>query len=561
MNVLLLVPLNEPYYSVIEASKTAWSAKLNATKKIKRLSAVYPSGVLSIAAYVAKNLPGTTVRILDLNIVMNQLAEEGFSFESQSFEGFLRQALGLLGDFSPDVVGISALFCSAYQDLKPEAAFLRRHFPRSLLVCGGHLASTIYDRVYEDDVEVHALAFGEGELPFIELLRAVNAGDPAAYLAASPCWVTREKMRAPGGFVPAANLIVDLDEIPPYDLGVLLFPHAYYESSRYTFMPEAYEERREMVMFSTRGCPHNCLFCASSQVHGKRVRMHSAARVESDIRHYRERYGIDKVVFYDDHILIKKARALQILGFFSPESGVVAGIINPAFFAIDADIAAAMKRAGVRSAILSIESGNENTFKHIVRKPASLQKANEAVDFLHREGIIASTNVMIGLPGETEASIQRGLEYLLTTSFNWFSCYVAAPLPGSDFYKTCLENRYFVESGDILKMDFKKCVIRTPGFEPAYIERMAYEMNLTLNYVNNYDMRVGNDAQALMLFEKVISVVMDTHAFAYYFAAKCCRRLGREEAFRSHKAKYEEMIGSYPFWREWAAHFKLEPLA
>lgn len=561
MNVLFLVPLNEPYLAVMEAAKTAWSAKLNATKKIKRLSAVYPSGVLSIAAYITKNLPGTNVRILDLNIVMNQLAEEGASLEGQTFEEFLRYALSLLQGFVPDVVGVSALFCSVYQDLKPEAAFLRRQFPASLVVCGGHLASTIYERVCEDDVDLHALAFGEGEVPFLELLRALKAGDPAGYLAASPCWVTREKMRSPGGFVPAASLIVDLDEIPPYDLDVLLFPDAYYESSRYTFMPEAYEERREMVMFSTRGCPYNCLFCASSQVHGKKVRVHSAARIESDIRHYRERYGIDKVVFYDDHILIKKNRALQILGFFSPESGVVAGIINPAFFAIDADIAAAMKRAGVRSAILSVESGNEDTFKNIVRKPATLQKANEAVEFLHREGIVASTNVMIGLPGETEDSIQRGLEYLLTTSFNWFSCYVAAPLPGSDFYKRCLENHYFLESGDILKMDFKKCVIRTPGFEPEYIERMAYEMNLTLNFVHNYDMRTGNYAQALMLFEKVISIVMDTHAFAYYFAAKCCRRLGRETAFAAHRAKYEEMTERYPFWREWAAHFKLEPLA
>jgi anaerobic magnesium-protoporphyrin IX monomethyl ester cyclase len=219
-----------------------------------------------------------------------------------------------------------------------------------------------------------------------------------------------------------------------------------------------------------------------------------------------------------------------------------------------------MRRAGVKSALLSIESGNEDTFKHIVRKPASLKVAHDAVEILHKEGIIASTNVMIGLPGETVESIEKGLEYLLTTNFNWFSCYVAAPLPGSDFYKICLENNYFVESGDILRMDFKKCVVRTPGFEPAYIEKTAYVMNLRLNFINNYDMRTGNYAQALMLFEKVIEVVMDTHAFAYYFAAKCCKELGLVEKCALYKAKYAEMIEKYPFWQDWAKQFSLAPL-
>ena len=152
-----------------------------------------------------------------------------------------------------------------------------------------------------------------------------------------------------------------------------------------------------------------------------------------------------------------------------------------------------------------------------MRKPANLKKAEEAVENLHREGITVISNILIGLPGETHESIDKGLEYLKTTNINWFQCFVTAPLPGSDLYDICEKNKYFAHNGDMLTMDFKKCVINTSEFTPEYIEKKAYEMNLTLNFVNNYDMRMGNYDKALKLFERIHSSVIDTHAFAYYY--------------------------------------------
>lgn len=558
MNILFIIPLNESYDSIISANRTALRTKLNIHKNIKKLYCVYPSGVLSISAYIKKNNPDINVKILDLNVFINQIAQSKIaSFDEYTFENYLNEALLLVGGFVPDIIGISALFCSVYQDLKLMASFFRKHYKKSTVVCGGHLASTLYDRIYEDDLEIDAVAFGEGEIPFLELITAISTGKKEEYLSSSPCWITKEKCRSATGIIPHNKVIEDLDEIPPYDLSILLFPDAYFDSSSFLFMPETHEDHKEMIMFSTRGCPHNCTFCASHQVHGKKVRFYTADRVKNDILYYNEKYKITRFVFYDDHFLMKKSRALEILNFIS-ENNLVAAIINPAFFSIDKDIASAMKRAGVRSVILSIESGNENTFKNIIHKPSNLEKANEAVELLHEKGINVATNVMIGLPGETEESIDIGLKYLLTTNFNWFNCFVVAPLPGSELYKSCKDNGYFTVDDPILLMDFKKCVIRTKDFAPDYIEKKVYEMNLMLNFVNHYDIRSGNYHNALMLFEKVINSVLDTHAFAYYFAAKCCRMLQLDEKYNDYKAKYEEMIAKYPFWRGYAIQFNLK---
>ncbi|HAH30718.1 MAG TPA: hypothetical protein DCL44_00205 [Elusimicrobia bacterium] len=563
MNILLVFPLNEPYDEIITANKTAWKSKLNPYKNIKKLDCAYPTGLLSIASYVKKHVPEANVKILDLNAVLIRVAkrksEGSETFAGYGYEDLLKESMSLLGGFIPDITGISTLFCSNYRDLKPLAAFLKKAYPKNLVVCGGHLASACYERIYYDKHEIDAIGFGEGEIPFRELACAVLRGKAAEYLSSSPYWITKAKTGAGVKFAPQKTALADLDEIPPFDFGMLVFPEAYFNSTRYFFVIDSREDKKEIFIFSSRGCQYKCVFCASQNVHGNAVRFHSVDRIRSDIRYYHERYGITRFVFYDDHFLSDKARALEILEFISRQ-GFTAEIPTPAFFSLDGEIAAAMKRAGIREVNLTIESGNENTLKKIIHKPGSLKKAAEAVDILHNEGIIVVSNILIGLPGETKESIESGLEYLLTTSIDWFQCFVVAPLPGSELYEICEEKGYFVPDYDISTMDYKKCLIRTADFSPEYIEKKAYEMNLKLNFTNNYNIRIGNYRVALMFFERVINSVIDTHAFAYYFAAKCCQALRLDGKYEIYKAKYAEMTAKYVFWREYSAQFNLKPL-
>lgn len=559
MDTLFIFPLNEPYVTIINAAQAPWKNKLNKQKKIKKIDCAYPTGLLSIAAYVKKNIPEANIKILDFNAVMNRIAQdETRGFDDYKFTDFLQEALSGVDGFIPEIIGISTLFCSVYQDLKPLVSFLKARYSRSLITCGGHVASSLYSRIYQDNLEIDAVAFGEGEIPFLELVKAVKSGRKD-YLSLSPNWITKEKIRPEKKFIPQSKFIIDLDEIPPFDLGMLLYPDAYFNSTRYFFVIETQENLKEIFIFSTRGCPYDCVFCASQNVHGRKVRFYSPQRIKNDILYYNKKYGITRFVFYDDHFLVKKERAIEILNFIA-ENKLNAQIPTPAFFSIDKDVVSAMARAGIKEVNITIESGNENTLKKIMLKPSSLKKASEAVDFLHAQGIIAVSNILIGLPGETRESIESGLEYLLTTRINWFQCFVAAPLPGSRLFEICQEKGYLVSGEDILTMDYKKCIIKTDDFTPDFIEKKAYEMNLKLNFINNYDYRTGNYGTALMFFERVINSVIDTHAFAYYFAAKCCRKLGLNEKYRVYKEKYAEMFLKYAFWREYANQFNLAAL-
>lgn len=559
INLLMLFPTNEPFEVITTAHQSPWLNKLNPKGNIKKIDYVYPSGLLSIAAYVHRFLPEAQIRILDCNVVMGKIAEgEIGTFAGMTQTAFFNYCAGTVSDFQPDIIAVSTLFCSNYQDLKNFVSFWRKRCPDALIIGGGHLTAAIFQRTFADGIAFDAISGGEGEIPVRELCQAWQNGQAHDYLNKTDCWATPQKVANDPDFSPARKLIENLDDIPPLDFTLLVFPDVYFNSSRYFFVIESLTELKEIFIFSSRGCPYHCVFCASQNVHGHRVRTYSTERLKQDILYYNQHYGITRFVFYDDHFLADKKRAIEILDFVSAQH-LRAEIPTPAFFSLDDDVAAAMARAGIREVNITMESGNENTLRTIMHKPGTLAQAKKAVDALHRAGILAVCNILIGLPGETPDSIEAGVRYLQQTDINWFQCFVTAPLPGSTLWTICEQNGYFT-TPDPFVMDFKKCVIRTPDFDPEYIEHKVYEMNLRLNFINNYDMRNGNYAGALAIFERILNTVINTHAFAYYFAAICCQKLGQTEKFERYRRNYAEMVERYPFWRSWKESVALPEL-
>ena len=560
MKVLFIIPLNESFHEITHVGGKDWKFSLNDRKNIKRINCCYPGGVLSIGSYLKKHIPEIEIKIIDLNIVINRFAQtrtEGL--EGYSHNDFYAGALSIVADFKPDIIGLSFLFCDSYPDLKPLTDLLMSVYPDTLMIAGGHLVSGFYDQVFNDGTPLDAIAFAEGEIPMLELCQAMKEGRATDYLSTSPAWIMPEKISG-NPFKPQRMLVANLDDIPRYDLDMLVFPEAYYNSSENILSVASSQKDREMYIFSTRGCPYHCVFCASQNVHGHKIRAHSIERIKSDVEYYRQKCGITRFVFCDDHFLGNKADAIELLKFIHG-SNLQVDIMGAASFAIDADVAATLHEVGIRQINISMESGNENTLQKIIRKPSSLKKVETAIEYLHTEDISVISCVVIGFPGETKESIEKGFQYLLGTNVDWFFCLIAAPLPGSDLYRICKENGYLTD--DYLKMDMKttgKGVIRTPEFSPEYIEKKAYEMNLMLNFVNNYGMRTGNYQNALRMFERIINITIDTHAFAYYFAAKCCSKLDLQDQYLLYKTKYNEMIDTYPFWKEWSDYFHLEPL-
>ena len=543
--ILFIVPPNINYDDFVNPPDNV----KRVSKKSGNFGAVVtdiPLGVLSLSAYV-KKFTATQTRLVDFNVVLNKLG----SFEFRSFEEFFRNFLSAPRwvNYAPSIIGISALFTPAYQNMLDIAKCSRDIFPDAIIIIGGGVPTNMYNEIFREGTFFDALCYGEGEKP---LLGFVKADDKLRYIEESPSWITQKKVENGQSF--QHDFIENLDEIPFYDFDIL-------EIDDYRLNPtiEAYlviaKEKQDfsIPVMTSRGCPFRCCFCSSSTVHGRKMRYHSINRVREDFKRLREQYGAKTIIFQDDQLMANKKRVFEIIDILN-EFQMTAFFPNSlALFALDRKMLEALKSIGVNQLVLAIESGSDRVLKEIMHKPLKLSIVKRVANDCRELGIYTDANLLIGLPGETKQDIEEARSFLKTININWYRINVATPLVGTEMLDICLKKNYI--KGNYLDCNFKKAVVETEDFTAEYIQEMAYFLNLELNFIENSDFRLGNYKMALKGFENAIRAKND-HAIAYYYAAKCYEKLGNLEKAQQY-LDTAKMNAKTPFWRKYVDMFNI----
>jgi radical SAM superfamily enzyme YgiQ (UPF0313 family) len=235
------------------------------------------------------------------------------------------------------------------------------------------------------DPAVDFIIRGEGEKPFVEFLKAWEAGLP---LDDVPNLVFKRNG------VPILNSMIEnfpLDELPLADLSDL-------RSDRYLF------ERRPLCFITTsRGCPHHCTFCSVHSAFGDRFRRRSPENVLSEIRQrYSEGYRVFD--FEDDNLSFSKEDFKTILkaliaGFPAKDLRLVA-MNGISYLSLDLEILELMKRAGFRNLNISLVSANDHILARL-KRPHTLNKYVEVVNQAHGLGFDIVSYQILGIPYET----------------------------------------------------------------------------------------------------------------------------------------------------------------
>ena len=490
--VLFLLPPNIEYSDFVDPPKN-----ISTIQKSNRLFGSVitdmPLGVISLSAYLKKYVEVESTCI-DFNVTLNKEIE----FEYSDFKSYFKDTLeGMLEKYyKPDYVAISSLFTPAYDSIIDLADLAREFFPKTLILIGGNLPTSMYKEILTDSEVVDAVCFGEGEKPFLDLIEAQNKLD---YLKSSQSWVTHQKLHdAEANY--SHDFLWDLDELPFLDYDILdiegykLNP----TSSRYSvadkyevdnenenlvmeetigkISPKAGIEGHSMPIMTSRGCPFKCTFCASHAAHGRDMRYNSIERVKQDLVLMKEKYDITGVVVQDDHFMAGKRRPYEIvdaIGKFKLEMFFQNAL---AMYALDIEFLKLLKRSGVHELVLPVESGSARVLKEEMRKPLKLNIIPKVVKNCREVGIYTDCNIIIGMPGETKQDILESREFLKTIYADWFRIFVATPLPGSEMHETVLHNNGYRVSP--IKGNYKRAIIETKDMTPEYIQHMTYYMNI-----------------------------------------------------------------------------------
>jgi len=109
---------------------------------------------------------------------------------------------------------------------------------------------------------------------------------------------------------------------------------------------------------------------------------------------------------------------------------------------VDEEMLNLMGRAGCRLISWGIESGNEQILKH-ARKGAYPDKAERALEWAKKAGIMNWGYFIIGLPGETEETIRQTIDFSKKLPLDIALFHVAAPYPGTPFFFEVVQNKWF----------------------------------------------------------------------------------------------------------------------
>jgi len=540
-----------------------------------------PLGIVSLSAYLKQHISKITVDALDFNVLLNKIKE----FEYQSFQEFFQVIIKnySISHDAPTHIGISALFTSSHQSIIDLAEITKTYFPKSKVLVGGNYPTAVYAELLIASEAIDAICYGEGEKGLLGLLTAGNFKD---YIKTSVSWVDHDKLKN-----PLKNLkhdfIIDLDEIPPYDYdcldleGYKINPN----SSRYA-VKEKYqltnneaiqnenndlqlinygeetigsvksigELRYSMPIMTSRGCPFKCTFCASHAAHGRDMRYHSIQRVMDDIKRMVDKYGIDGVVIQDDHFMAGKHRPYNIVKKIG-DLGLGMYFQNAlAIYALDLDFLKLLKKSGVDSLVLPIESGSNRVLKEIMKKPLRLDIVPRVLRDCREAGIFTDCNIIIGMPGETRDDIDNSISFLKTIYADWFRIFTAMPIAGSDMYLQCLEENLFEASP--LNANYKRSVINTGNITANDITEITYSINIELNFVHNSNIRLGKFDVALESFLNVLKVKED-HSIAHFYTAICYERLGDTTAANEAYGRAIHYLDLDSFWETYVDRFSI----
>jgi radical SAM superfamily enzyme YgiQ (UPF0313 family) len=221
---------------------------------------------------------------------------------------------------------------------------------------------------------------------------------------------------------------------------------------------------------TSRGCPAGCKFCIKHVSYQTGVRLRSPELILKELR-VLDQLGIHYVHMYADLFTVNRAQVVELCRLIIDSGLKLRWTCNSRVDYVDEEMLGLMGRAGCYYISWGIESSDEKILK-AARKGYRKEQALRALNWAHAAGINNWGYFIIGLPGETEESIQQTIAYSKALPLEIALFHIAAPYPGTPFFFEVVEKGWFRPGTNWEEVDMdESTVIDYPGL-PA--ERLEY---------------------------------------------------------------------------------------
>lgn len=192
---------------------------------------------------------------------------------------------------------------------------------------------------------------------------------------------------------------------------------------------------------TSRGCPAGCKYCIKHVSYQNSVRVRSAENIVEELE-YLNRLGITNIHMYADLFTVNRDHVVSLCNLILERGLKIRWTCNSRVDYVDEEMLTLMGKAGCWLISWGIESANEMILKR-ARKGYKKEQAFKALKWAKAAGIKNWGYFIIGLPGETEETIQETIAYSKALPLDIALFHIAAPYPGTPFFYEVVENNWF----------------------------------------------------------------------------------------------------------------------
>jgi anaerobic magnesium-protoporphyrin IX monomethyl ester cyclase len=189
-------------------------------------------------------------------------------------------------------------------------------------------------------------------------------------------------------------------------------------------------------LVTSRGCPYQCAFCASSHFFGTKVRARSVGSVLTELEEIYHRYHFNAVAFVDDTFNLFPKRVIGIC------HGIIEKKLDLWWWCLsridlllrNEEMVKEMVRAGAKSVFIGVESSNPRTLEEL-RKGIDVEETVRTAEMLKRNGLEIHASYILGGLDDTVKTIHDTIRFAKRLNTNVAQFSILTPYPGTAVYE------------------------------------------------------------------------------------------------------------------------------
>jgi anaerobic magnesium-protoporphyrin IX monomethyl ester cyclase len=204
-------------------------------------------------------------------------------------------------------------------------------------------------------------------------------------------------------------------------------------------MEDSVENQKHLVyILSGYGCPHDCIFCAQSSIHHKKIRERSAQNIFEEIEHLFAK-GFRKFAFVQETFLNHKKRIDVFCRLIKDSAMPIEWTAEARADQLEYGQLKQMQAAGLRFLQIGVESGDPVLLKRL-GKNTELDQILQVRNWCSELKINTAFYLLVGLPGQGWQSVWRSALFMKDhPPYNRItrhaSVSIAIPYPGTKIWQ------------------------------------------------------------------------------------------------------------------------------